>query len=149
MQGPSSYHLTMNIDTLTSNFSFLYQKWYVKMTINTQMFIKPMFILISLQVFSDGMGTSEKWQKTIWLGLWSSSIHSNPPDRVFTQAMVESQIHAEVVYLSMHGKRAHLFLYAPNSQLWAHIECQKCYTVVGLTTAPGTLGVTCHLTWPG
>ena len=26
MQGPSGYHLTINIDTLTYNFSFLYQK---------------------------------------------------------------------------------------------------------------------------
>ena len=32
MQGPSGYHLIRNIDTLTQNFSFPYQKRYVKMT---------------------------------------------------------------------------------------------------------------------
>ena len=66
MQGPSGYHLIINIDTLTHNIGFLYQNVMSKMTINIQNVHYTdvqMFILTSLLVFTDCLGTSESGRK--------------------------------------------------------------------------------------
>ena len=81
-------------------------------------------------------------ERTHWFGLLSSSIHSNPPDRVYTQGMVGSQFHAEVGDLSMVLQMSSSVSYAPSSQFESLIGHQKCKTVVGLTRYTGELPAT-------
>ena len=112
------------------------------------MFIKPVFILIGLQVFSDGMGTSEKW----WKGHTSLACcplqytlipHTESSLRVW----LEAKSMQRWVISIWHGKRAYLFHMPLILNTEPHIRCQKCYTVVGLTAAPGTLESYQPLNW--
>ena len=100
----------VNIDTLTNNLGFLYQHVMSKMTINKQNvhYTILMFLLTSLQVFTDGMEHQRVAERTYWLALLYSSTHFSPPDRVISQDMVGANSLQRLVISIGYGKRAHL-----------------------------------------
>ena len=108
-----------------------------------------MFILISLQVFSDDMGTAEKWQKG-HTGLACCPLQHMliPQTGSSLRVWLETKSMQRLVGdLSMTWQRVHLFHMALVLKFKPYIGCQMCYTVVGLTTAAGTLGSYQPLNW--
>ena len=91
------------------------------------MFIIQMFILSSLQVFTDGMEQSGR--KNTRVGPLQCTSHFSPPDRLITQDMVGANSLQRLTVSIVAGIKTHLphmplFLFKP------HIGCQKCDTVI-------------------
>ena len=149
VQGPSGYHLIINIDTLTYNFSFLYQKWCVKMTINTtKCSLNKCSFLISLQVFFRWHGNIRKG----YSGFACCPLQYTliPQTGSSLRVWLEAKSMHRLVISVWHGKRAHLFHMPLVLNFRVPYWMPKVWTCGGPHHCPRYTGeLPAHLTGPG